>query len=36
MLAAWTELGAPNGGVSKRNEGVEGNYNPIGRTISTN
>jgi hypothetical protein len=33
----WTEHGDPNGGVRGRNEGVEGDCNPIGRTtIPTN
>jgi hypothetical protein len=33
----WTECGVPKRGVRERTEGVEGVFNPIGRTtIPTN
>jgi len=32
----WTEPGVPNGRARGRTEGDEGDYNPIGRAISTN
>ena len=35
MLSAnhWTEHRVPSGGVRERNEGAEGDCNPIGRTM---
>jgi hypothetical protein len=32
----WTKPRESNGRVSGKIEGAEGDYNPIGRTISTN
>jgi hypothetical protein len=32
----WTEPWEPNARAKERTEGAEGDYNPIGRTMSTN